>query len=127
MNPFEFALMLAALLFGGHSALHRWDVRKTRREMLRRACRAPEHVAQAWVEGEEGRASGRLWLQLAGGKPQMVADGRLGCVEAAIRLRGAGIKLSVCAAQTDPVHAAVTHRLPVQHGARRLPSVSPLT
>ena len=119
--------MLAALLFGGHSALHRWDLRKARREMLLRACRAPEYVAQAWVEGEEGQASAKLWLQFAGGKPHLVADGRLGCVEAAIRLRGAGITLDAGAAQTGTAPVSGASRLPGQCGARQLPGVSPLT
>ena len=120
--------MLAAVLFGGHLALHHWDLRQTRRELLLRACRAPEYVARAWVEGEEGQASAKLWLQFAGGKPRMVGEGRIGCVEAAIRLRGAGIVLDAGAPQADATPGRNVDRPPAQHSrTRQLSSLSPLT
>lgn len=118
--------MLAAILFGGHVALHHWDLRNTRRELLLRACRAPEYVTRAWVEGEEGQASAKLWLQFAGGKPHMVGQGRIGCVDAAIRLRGAGIILDASAAPPDATPDRDASKPPAQHRPRQLSSFSPL-
>ena len=66
LNIFQFALMLVAVLFGGHSALHRWDLRTTRLAMLRRACKFPDGVARAWVEIHEGGKPPKLWLQFSG-------------------------------------------------------------
>ena len=93
VNIYQFAIMLLGLLFGGHSLLHRWDQRTTRRGLMKRACHWPEFVARAWLEGAEDVKSPRLWLQFKGGKPYVVAHGRKGCAEAIARLTAAGIEV----------------------------------
>jgi hypothetical protein len=102
VNIFQFALLLVAILFGGHSALHRWDLRTTRRALLQRACRAPEIVARVWVEGRAGEKSAQLWLQFAGGKPHAVAKGSKACTETIARLTAAGIAVDTSAFEADP-------------------------
>jgi hypothetical protein len=99
VNNLEFAILLASLLFGGHAALHQWDVRSTRRAMLQRACRAPECVVRAWLESQTDDGAPQLLIQFAGGQPYVVAQGSAGCAEAATRLRAAGIKVDASAIQ----------------------------
>ena len=101
MDIIEFAIMLATFLFGGHSAIHRWEARKTRRALLLRACKAPEFVARAWVERQEDGQSTALWLQFTGGKPHTLAQGKLACAEVVARLRAAGVVVDTSAVQKD--------------------------
>ncbi|QCB48362.1 hypothetical protein [Hydrogenophaga sp. PAMC20947] len=104
MNNLQFAILLATLLFGGHLALHRWDIRQTRRSLLLRACKAPEHVARAWVEGQESGKAPKLWLQFTGGQPQTVAQGNTGCAAVSTRLRAAGVTVDASAIQQQVPH-----------------------
>ncbi len=128
MNHFQVAILLATVLFGGHAALHRWDLRKTRREMLQRACRAPEHVARAWAEGGQSDGSVKLWLQFNGKTPHMVALGRKACAEALGRLRAAGIGVETDALQPGVSLAPeAAQRLPGQPRASRLSGFSSLS
>lgn len=101
VNIFQFAIMLIGLLFGGHSLLHRWDQRETRRGLLKRACRAPEFVARTWLDPEADVKSPKLWLQFKGSKPYLVADGRKGCAEVVERLKAAGIAVDGVDAQSE--------------------------
>jgi hypothetical protein len=98
VNIYLFAILLAAFLFGGHSALHWGSVLMARRALLRRACHAPEHLKRAWVESLEDDGPPELWLQFTVEPPQTVAQGNTGCAKATKRLNAAGITVQSSAA-----------------------------
>jgi hypothetical protein len=130
VNTLQFAILLATVLFGGHSALHRWDIRQTRRALLQRASRFPEYVVRAWVEGREDDGSAKLWLRFTGGQPHIAAQGRMAVPEAVVRLGAVGITVERGAVQPPEMGAAI-HReprgpLPGQHRSRAFSAFSPV-
>ncbi|AOW12701.1 hypothetical protein LPB72_16925 [Hydrogenophaga crassostreae] len=128
MNNLQFAILLATVLFGGHAALHRWDIRQTRRALLQRALRFPEYVARAWVEGQADDGTAKLWLQFTGGQPHVAAQGRTAVPEAVARLSAMGIDVECGALQKKELGAGIGGHVSGQSGQQRsraLSDVSP--
>lgn len=128
VNILLFAILLAAFLFGGHSALHWGRVLMARRALLRRACHAPEHQERAWVGSLEDGRPHKLWLQFTGEPPQTVAQGSTGGAKAVTRLSAAGITVESGATQQkkDAGIDGGARWLPGQHRSREISDFSPM-